>query len=285
MPSDTMPPIPDRLRYALSRWDDGGRRGQQPMWWRRRTWQTTLPEHQDLLASLPDNIGRAVAAERGAIAIDGQAEAVEAFVAAMVWGYGPIGYGAFRTARVLAENPQAPEILLEAAQRVRRDGGASAFAWLKEHRLRYLGVAFATKYLYFCNGPESAPEPALILDRLVQRWMRQHAACPLRLGWHVGDYTRYLHLAGAWADELEIRSDEVEYLMFSDALSEEPGRRGAAAARPETEPDEGETAAVMEAVDDAAAAFAALADVSTADTEDFERGVRQLRRILLARNT
>jgi hypothetical protein len=80
----------------------------------------------------------------------------------MVWGHGPVGYGAYRAARVLRENPEAPATLRTVAQLVRRDGGAQAFAWLKKHRLRFLGVAFATKYLYFCSGPEAPP--ALILD-------------------------------------------------------------------------------------------------------------------------
>jgi hypothetical protein len=287
MPSDAIPTIPHRLRYALSRWDDGGRQGQQAMRWRRPTWQATLPEHHDLLASLPDELDRTTVAKRAASAAHSEAQAVQAFVTAMVWGYGPTGYGAFRTARVLRENPQAPQTLREAAQLLRRDGGASAFAWLKEHRLHYLGVAFATKYLYFCNSPGSAP--ALILDRLVQRWLRQHANCHLRLDWHIGDYTRYLHMVGAWADQLGIAPDEVEYLMFSDTLSEEPGRSPWApqhvATAILTESDDDGTTTVLEAIEDAASAFAALANVSPANVDDFERGIQQLRRILLARNT
>jgi hypothetical protein len=39
----------------------------------------------------------------------------------------------------------------------------------------------------------------------------------------------------------------------------------------------------LEAVDDAATTFADLPDVSPADLEDFERGIRQQRRIVLAR--
>ncbi|MEV0897199.1 hypothetical protein [Actinoplanes sp. NPDC049802] len=59
------------------------------MRWRRQTWQATVPEHHDLLASLPDAIDRATVAKRAACAADGEAEAVQTFVTAMVWGYGP----------------------------------------------------------------------------------------------------------------------------------------------------------------------------------------------------
>ncbi|MEU4218192.1 hypothetical protein [Actinoplanes sp. NPDC026623] len=285
MPSDTVPAIPNQLREAFLRWDSGGRQDQKAMRWNRSTWQATLPEYHDLLTSLPDKLDRSCVVDWGAAAADGEAQAMQAFVAAMAWGYGPAGYGAFRAARVLRENPQAPRVLREAAQVVRRDGGAMAFAWLRKHRLRYLGVAFATKYLYFCSGPDAPP--ALILDRLVQRWLRRHADYQVRLDWQVGDYDRYLSMTYAWASELDVTPDEAEYLMFSDVLTEEPGgspwasQRVAIGAVAGSEDDEATT--VLEAIEDAAASFAALPDVSPADLEDFERGVRQLRRIVLAR--
>ncbi|MEU7907062.1 hypothetical protein [Actinoplanes sp. NPDC049118] len=284
MPSDTVPAIPNQLREAFLRWDSGGRQGQEAMRWNRSTWQVTIPEHRELLASLPDRLDRTTVAEWGAGAADGEAQAEQAFIAAMAWGYGPAGYGAFRAARVLRENPQAPGVLREAAQVVRRDGGATAFAWLREHRLRYLGVAFATKYLYFCNGPDAPP--ALILDRLVQRWLRRHADYQVRLDWRVGDYDRYLGMTYAWASELRVTPDDAEYLMFSDMLTEDPGGSPWAPQRASGAvdgPEDDEATTVLEAIDDAAAIFAALPDVSPADLEDFERGIRQLRRIVLAR--
>jgi hypothetical protein len=42
---------------------------------------------------------------------------------------------------------------------------------------------------------------------------------------------------------------------------------------------------ILEAFDDAGDAFAALPGTSTADVDDFERGLRQLRRTVLARNS
>ena len=195
-------------------------------------------------------------------------------------------YGAFRAARVLRENRQSPATLCRAAQVVRRDGGEAAFGWLKRNRLHWLGVAFATKYLYFCSGPDAPP--ALIVDRVVQRWLRRHADCHVRLNWHVGDYGRYLETAAAWAGELGITPDEVEYLVFSDCLLEEPGSSPWARlpiAGAVAEFDREEVSAVLEALDDAGNAFAALPGTSAADADDFERGLRQLRRIVLARNS
>jgi hypothetical protein len=196
------------------------------------------------------------------------------------WGCGPIGYGPFRAARVLRENPQASATLRRAAQVLRRDGGAAAFAWFKRHRLHQLGVSFATKYLYFCNGPDAPP--ALILDTVVQRWLRRHADFHTSLNWHVADYTKYLQLATVWAEELGIAPDEAEYLIFSDSLLEEPGGSPWALRLPTSpEFDQEDMSAVLEALDDVGQLFAALPGTSPTDLDDFERGLRQLRRIVL----
>ncbi|MET8547427.1 hypothetical protein [Micromonospora zamorensis] len=244
------------------------------MRWNRSTWLASLTEHQDLLAELPNRLRRDDVTERGRRAGEGEAEAVQAFVAAMVWGYGRVGYGAFRIARVLRENDEAPRILREVALKTRRDGGAEAFEWLRQHRLRYLGVSFATKYLFFCSEAEASP--ALVLDRRVQRWLWQHADCHVSLDWNVDDYRRYLCLVTKWARELELRPDEVEYLMFADDGSQQ--------ITAEEVSEESDEFAVLDALDEAVAAFAALpGDIDPNDVEDFERGVRQLRRIVLAR--
>lgn len=265
-------PVPSRLRELLRRWDAGGRQPQGGMGWNRSTWLASLTEHQEFLAELPDQVRRDDVTKRALGAGEDEAEAVQAFVAAMVWGYGRVGYGAFRTARVLRENAEAPRILREVASKTRRDGGAEAFGWLKQHRLRYLGVSFATKYLFFCSDADAAP--ALVLDRRVQRWLGRHADCHVSLDWNVEDYRRYLCLVTTWARELTLRPDEVEYLMFAD------GSQQLTAQEVSEESDE---FAVLDALDEALAAFAALpCDIDPNDVEDFERGVRQLRRIVLA---
>ncbi|MEU8166945.1 hypothetical protein [Micromonospora sp. NPDC049004] len=267
-------PVPNRLRELLSRWDAKGRRPQGGIRWNRSTWLASLMEHQNLLGELPDRLDRDHVAERGRRAGDGEDKAVQAFVTAMVWGYGRVGYGAFRTARVLRENDEAPRILREVALKTRRDGGAEAFEWLKRHRLRYLGVSFATKYLFFCSDAEAAP--ALVLDRRVQRWLWQHADCDVSLDWNVEDYRRYLCLVSTWARELKLRPDEVEYLMFADDGSQQVTAQEVS--------EESDEFAVLDALDEAAATFAALPrDIHPNDVDDFELGVRQLRRIVLAR--
>jgi hypothetical protein len=282
----TTHPVPARL-WEIS----ASRRGaQQPgVNWNQRAWQTSLPGHSELFARLPNPISRASVAIEASV-LTAESDAARVFVAAMVWGYGRVGYGPFRTARVLAENLDAPSKLLEAANRVRGEGGPQAFAWLAKNRLNWLGVAFATKYLFYCSGPGATP--ALVLDRLVQGWLRQHADWSVRLDWHVGDYQRYVHTVVDWATELDVAPSEVEYLMFSDAARDAgsqwaEGYVNGELPLPSTQAEPSvrtEDRAVLEALEEAVELFAALPyGLGRDDVGDSERGLRQLRRIVLAR--
>ena len=91
------------------------------------------------------------------------------------------------------------------------------YACLGDHgiaRLPHLGPAFGTKFLYFCSATSS--QPALILDRLVARWLRENAGLPLNeLRWSVSTYVRYLEIMFGWADELALAADELELCIFS----------------------------------------------------------------------
>jgi hypothetical protein len=285
--ADASTPAPGRLHELVSHWSTSGRPSQGGVWWSRPTWLATLPHYRGLFAGLPDTVDRETIARVGDQAANGEAEALQAFVAAMVWGYGRVGYGAFRTARVLADNPDAPRILCEAARRVHDDGGPDAFAWFAANRLQHLGVAYTTKYLFFCDGTQA--QPALILDQLVQRWLRQYALCTVSLKWNVGDYRRYVRLVIDWAGPLEIAPADVEYLIFADAASDDAGGQwsvppSSRLGPPTVDTDE-EAQAVLDALEEAATAFAAMdGEAHPADIEDFERAIRQLRRIVLTRD-
>jgi hypothetical protein len=81
-------------------------------------------------------------------------------------------------------------------------------------RLPHLGHAFGTKFLYFCSATSS--QPALILDRLVARWLRENAGLPLsELRWSVSTYVPYPEIMFGWADELALAADELELRIFS----------------------------------------------------------------------
>lgn len=81
-------------------------------------------------------------------------------------------------------------------------------------RLPYLGPAFGTKFLYFCSS--TGRRPALILDRLVARWLRENVGLVFNeVRWSVSTYARYLETMVGWADELAAAADELEVCIFS----------------------------------------------------------------------
>jgi len=286
-------PIPDDLLSTAMRWQQAGRPPQRGSSWSLRSWQDGLPEQSDFLATVPNPIDRASAISLCRRAGDEPAAAVHGFVAAMLWGYGMVGYGPFRTARVLHDNDAAAERLQHAAVLARDDGGPAAFDWLARHRLRWLGVAFATKYLYFCAATGSAT-PALVLDQLVRDWLADHADWRLSREWNVADYRAYVTTVCAWGVELGLPPPDVEMLIFTLAVAALPASQWsqpdllAASPPPQQSPYESaepEARDVLDALDEAGEAFAALAaSLPARDVDDFERGLRQLRRIVLTRS-
>jgi hypothetical protein len=191
-----------------------GRPRQQPIGWPRARWLARFPECDAVLAALPDQLDRPTVRAACRDAASSPVAAWQAFVVVMAWGHGTVGYGPWRTARILRDTSDAPERLASVAQQLAERGAVDAYGLLAgDCRLRWLGPAFGTKYLYFC--PQPAEPQALILDRLVARWLTQHVGISLQAGpWSPSTYRRYLELLGSWAAALGVAADEVEQAIF-----------------------------------------------------------------------
>lgn len=218
--SDTAPvPVPAALSYAASAWRQDPT--PQPAFrWSRRAWVTSFLSHRELLDSLPDLIDRRVATEQARDA-DNPESAIGALIVAMIWGYGTVGYGPWRTQRILDANDDVAARLAEVARVARQEGAVAGFDAMSQRPLKHLGVAFGTKYLYFCTADSpaqaagSTPMVAPVLDRIVRRWLRDHADIRVRIDrWRTDDYRRYLDALGDWAQQLELPIDTVEELIF-----------------------------------------------------------------------
>ena len=143
---------------------------------------------------------------------------MSAFVAVMAWGYGSVGYGPYRTTRVLSDTPDAGKRLLAVTRTLADEGALAAYRRLaspRDCRLLGLGPAFGTKYLYFCQPPDQEVT-ALIHDALVSTWLLREAGLTLSSAvWSVSTYRHYLELMHKWAAELACRPDELEYGIFA----------------------------------------------------------------------
>ena len=135
----------------------------------------------------------------------------------MVWGYGEVGYGAFRVNRILSVN-RAPGARLHTAVQVLLERGAVAgYAQLADYqasRLRFLGPAFGTKFLAFCS--RDADHPALILDRLVANWLQRNTSLDLDpVPWNAFTYARFVDQLQEWSVVLDTPPDDLECCIFS----------------------------------------------------------------------
>ncbi|NJP32068.1 8-oxoguanine DNA glycosylase OGG fold protein [Micromonospora thermarum] len=133
----------------------------------------------------------------------GEATPRQLLSAVLMWGYGPIGYGPWRTARSLEGDPDGTRLaraldglrgpipdedVLRTAYRRLRDP--------KESRLPRLGPAFFTKLLYFAGYRRGAGglQP-LILDSVVARRLPAGSGVSRPSAWLSAEWLAYLRWA------------------------------------------------------------------------------------------
>jgi hypothetical protein len=138
---------------------------------------------------------------------------------ALAWGYGPTGYGRWRTSRTLAGDPEGSQLqaLLQplAADRVSVDTLCDAYGgFFKRPRLPWLGPAFFTKLIYFAGYRRGigGVQP-LILDRVVaSRLPSDVGVRSLTWQWSCAEWERYIE----WAANRDYdEPDEVEMALFN----------------------------------------------------------------------
>lgn len=223
-----MAEVPDPVRRVVETWIAAGRPAQPAIGWPRDRWLEDFPENAAALSQLPVRLDRAAIASAGARAADSPANAVDAYLAVMAWGFGDsVGYGRFRTRRILDETPGAASRLHAAATALRDEGAIAAYRVLgTTARLAFLGPSFGTKLIYFWQQPDARPR-GLIFDAFVSAWLARE--CGLRidaLQWSVAAYTRYLDQIHEWAKALGITPDELELCIFRDEASQRGSQWG-----------------------------------------------------------
>ncbi len=141
----------------------------------------------------------------------------------MVWGFGGVGYGPWRTDQML-QTDDAAAILADIVGTVRAKGAAEGYRKLftqdghGKPRVSYLSVVSGTKLLYFAGmGYDLSPRP-LIYDAYVSKRLR---SLRLDLPWAVDpgalsteQYDQYCRWAEGVAQECGVESDDVECALF-----------------------------------------------------------------------
>ena len=213
--------VPAALRVLVDQWREAGQPPQPGIFWPRDLWIGAFPTHERALLALPRVLDRAAVRKSCARAAEDSITAEAAFVAAMAWGYGKVGYAVHRVTEILTSTSNASSHLRHAVDVLMAAGALAAYRTLtKESRLFGLGPAFGTKFLYFCQ-PADQPVRALILDRVVADWLMRHAELKFDpVPWTPQTYDCYLAVMHAWAAVLACRPDQVEELIFrSEAIA------------------------------------------------------------------
>ena len=184
------------------------------------TWSRHLAPDQDLeflALTCPRQISRGdlfrlAANARGSGSLE---DIRRVFLGAMLWGYGTVGYGPWRTRQMLS-TPDSGEML-------QRTFGMIAENRIEEAYNRFCldrcGSAFFTKFFYFAGFGCGLPRYPLILDAYVRKSLGSFADVDLVSAsrWDPQGYTRYVRAMHEWAQELNCEAHNIELFLFSEA--------------------------------------------------------------------
>ena len=218
-------PPPAALRKLVDDWKNRGWPAQKAMPWPRDRWEAAFPAYKTFLHALPTEIDRTTLRTVCAGAGGGERAAQEALLATLVWGFGWVGYGPHRADAMLLA-PDSAKRMRAVAKIAANDGAMAAYRSLgRENRIKGLGPAFGTKFIAFCQ-PEGVLPTALIHDELVTAWLEANGRADLRASTLAPrKYEAYLDQMQAWAEDLHVTPETVEYLIFQDEADRRPGNQ------------------------------------------------------------
>jgi hypothetical protein len=145
------------------------------------------------------------------------------FILVMIWGYGGVGTGPWRVARMI-QSPNFSKILCQVCHECSHGFFLKAYETLTANISR-LGPAFASKFLYFYCGNMKANVKPLIFDSVVIKSLRErgvprvlmdylaHSANNPRGGEEA--YGQYLILMHNWAKAIRCQPDQLEYFLWN----------------------------------------------------------------------
>jgi hypothetical protein len=192
------------------------------------TWLNRFANDRDLnelIQKYPQQISRAEIADLANQVLAGSENVRKVFLATMIWGYGTVGYGAYRTSMMLSDT-DSQRIIEESFRLVSIGKYIDAY---KMFALPKCGAAFFTKYFYFVGlGTNVSPLP-LILDSVVAnslvqlgidiarlaRFTKNTSGRITSIGKYADGYSQYVEMMNHWANEIGCRPDSIEKWLFT----------------------------------------------------------------------
>lgn len=189
-------------------------------------WFTTDDDLALIIGRHPLELSRGDVGRLATEALAGTGTWRGAFMAAMMWGYGTVGYGAYRT-KLMLGTPNAESTIGRAANLVTTGQLGAAYESLK---VRMCGSAFFTKFFYFVGlGAASSRPLPVVLDSVVANSLERlgvdvsHFVTATRggdgrmtaLGRDAAGYLRYVETMDAWAKAIHCHADQIEMWLFT----------------------------------------------------------------------
>ena len=209
-----------RLSALVKDWQKAGSNPQEGFDWSRSraNWQRDLPKYSGFISKLPQEIDRA---NLRSLVANTENSDMEKFLSVMIWGYGDLGYGSHRVKKMFST--VGVENMISQVFHLCQDANPlMAYDFLKMNRITQLGPAFGTKVISFFTPREIV---APIYDSFISKWMGIHEpevfegkSCSSKT-WNRKVYSSYLNWVAQQSRELGCFGDDIELVIFRDALA------------------------------------------------------------------
>jgi hypothetical protein len=202
----------------VDEWVLSGRPDQNSIDWNIEPWIVAFPEHKDFLQDLHlkhlgflnrDIVKRTVQGESE------ESKYIEGFLAVMIWGYASDYRGPYKTKQILSQD-NASSSIEKAYVALLSDDVAAAYSALVTNGPKFLGPAFASKYLYFASQKSVTPTPLILDSQVAEGIARWGDSLYNSITASSKDYLNYLDYMKLAAEKLGIREEDLEFLIFSE---------------------------------------------------------------------
>ena len=186
-----------------------------PLSWEREGLKRFNPQISKFAAECRQVGNQCVISRQDVLTLSESVEDV--FIGAMIFGYGPIGYGPSRVERIVQINH---DLIVKLNRQYKAAVGGPGESWVshtQDDPVIYLGPAFATKFAYFAARKQQSDRTVpLIADKNTSWAMWRIAGIPRSVELHDG-YMAYVDLAHTWGAEIDddYGADEIERALFT----------------------------------------------------------------------
>lgn len=202
----------------VDEWVLSGCPNQNSIDWTVEPWIAEFPEYKDFLQNLYLKHLGFLNREIVKQTVQGKSEEskyIEGFLAVMIWGYANDSRGPHRTKQVLSQK-NALMSIEKAYIALLNDDVVGAYNALVTNGPKYLGPAFATKYLYFASWDSTSPTPLILDSQVTEGLTRWGASLYNSITASAKDYLNYLDYMKLAASKIGISEGDLEFLVFSE---------------------------------------------------------------------